>query len=252
VKKGPINLGGILVELAGLAWAGLRIKPEPFSPVYGAGEPEMMSLPEGLPGPVARHYRVMYGERVPVLRSGAVSGRGTMRLFGITFPVRFRFMHEAARNFRAYFEVTMFGRPIMKVNEHYRDGKFRQELPFGVEEGEPKNDHSAAVRMWSEWVLWLPAMLLRDPDVRWEAVDDEMALLVVPTQERQEHLVVRFDPASGKAKYVEAMKYKHPTDTEKSLWINAVWFGDRPWATFDLEEVALNADVDTSLNRRGA
>jgi hypothetical protein len=138
------------------------------------------------------------------------------------------------------------------VNEHYRDGKFRQELPFGVEEGEPKNDHSAAVRMWSEWVLWLPAMLLRDPDVRWEAVDDEMALLVVPTQERQEHLVVRFDPASGKAKYVEAMKYKHPTDTEKSLWINAVWFGDRPWATFDVEEVALNADVDTSLNRRGA
>ncbi|HET9496163.1 MAG TPA: DUF6544 family protein [Chloroflexia bacterium] len=253
MKKATINVGGLLVQLAGLAWVGLRVRPAPFAPVDRQPEPaQSIALPEGLPAPVERYYRATYGERVPAVNSGVVSGRGTMRLFGIMFPLRFRFMHEAGRNFRSYFELTMFGRPVMKVNEHYRDDKFRQELPFGVEEGEPKNDHSAALRMWSEWALWLPAMLLREPDVRWVPVDDTMALLTVPTQEGEEHLVVRFDPATGKAQHVEAMKYKHPADTAKTLWVNAVWFGDMPWASFDIEDVTLNAEVDTSVDAKGA
>jgi hypothetical protein len=251
VRKGVFNAGGVLVQLLGLAWAGLQVRPAPFPPVRGDGTPDSVPLPEGLPRPVERYYRLTYGDRVPLVRSGAVSGRGTMRLFGVKFPLRFRFFHQAGRCFRSYFELTIFGKPLMKVNEHYRDGKFRQELPVGVEEGEPKNDHSAALRMWAEWTLWLPAMLLSDRDVQWRAVDDETALLEVPTQEGREHLVVRFDPTDGKAEYVEAMKYKHPTDRSKSLWVNAVWFGDKPWATFDIEDVVLNAEVDTSLDKRG-
>jgi hypothetical protein len=252
LKKALFNTAGVLAELAGLTWAGLQVRPSPFPSVHrSATAPETMPLPHGLPAPVERLYRATYGEHVPLIRTGVVSGRGTMRLFGITFPTRFRFMHEAGGNFRAYFELTLFGRPVVKANEHFRDGKFRQELPFGVEEGKPKVDHSAAMRMWSEWALWLPAMLLAEEGVRWEAVDDRMALLVVPTVEGEERLVVRFDPATGKAQYVEAMKYKHPADTAKSLWINAVWFGEKPWASFDIEGLVLNAEVDTSLDRRG-
>lgn len=238
--------------IAGLGWAGLRVQPAPFPTVAPPpAVPDTIPLPAGLPAPVVRYYRVTYGDRVPVITSGVISGRGTMRLFGITFPARFRFIHTAARNFRADFEITIFGRPVMKVNEHYMDGKFRQELPFGVEENEPKNDHSAALRMWGEWVTWIPAMLLTDPQVRWEPIDDTMALLVVPVGTEQERVVVRFDPATGKVQYFEAMKYKYPADATKTLWINAVWLGERPWATFNIEDVVYNVDVDTSLTAKG-
>jgi hypothetical protein len=244
--------GGLATALAGLGWLGLRVQPAPFPAITPpAAPPATMPLPAGLPAPVERFYRVTYGDQVPVIRSAALSGRGSMHLFGVTFPARFRLIHDADRSFRSYFELTAFGQPIITADEHFVDGKFRQELPLGVEEGEPKIDHSASVRMWAEWVTWLPAMLLSDPQARWEPIDDETALLVVPFEERQERLIVRFDPATGTMQYVEGMKYKEAADTTKTLWVNAVWFGERPWATFNIEDVTYNADVDTSLAAKG-
>ena len=38
---------------------------------------------------------------------------------GIAFPARFRFIHEAGRGYRHYIEATVFGLPLMKVNERY-------------------------------------------------------------------------------------------------------------------------------------
>ena len=246
--------GGILAALGGLGWLGLHVQPPPFPAIPPRSAAlDTIPLPTGLPAPVERFYRQTYGERIPVITTAVISGRGTMRPFGgITFPLRFRFTHEAERNFRAYFELTFFGLPLMKVDEHYVDGKFRQEgTPAGIEEGEPKLDHSANLRMWAEWATWLPAMLLTDEQVRWEPIDDATALLVVPFGEQQERLVVRFDPTTGKLQYVEAMKYKNATDTTKTLWVNAVWFGDRPWAAFTVEDIAYNVDVDTSLSAKG-
>jgi hypothetical protein len=241
---------GLLI--ARLVRARLRTQPAPFAAVAPPSAPlETVPLPADLPAPVARFYRLRYGDAVPVIHTAVLSGRGVMRLGGMPFPVRWRFLHEAARNFRSYFELTLGGIPIMRANEHYRDGHFRQELPFGVEQGEPKNDHSAALRMWAEWALWLPAMLLADPAVRWLPVDDETALLAVPAGTGQEHLLVRFDAATGDLQYVEAMKYKHPTDAAKTLWTNAVWFGERPWADFQVEDTVYNVPIDTTLDARG-
>ena len=58
-----------------------------------------------------------------------------MRIMGITFPTRFRFTHIAGQSYRHYIETTIFGLPLMKVNEHYLDRVGRLELPFGMEEG---------------------------------------------------------------------------------------------------------------------
>ncbi|MCW5850091.1 MAG: hypothetical protein KIT87_08400 [Anaerolineae bacterium] len=242
---------GVAASLVGVAAAGLRVAPPPFSTVMSATPLETFPLPAGLPAPVERFYHITYGDHIPVIRTAILSGRGRLSLGPVAFPMRFRFIHEAARAFRSYFELTVFGQPVMKVNEHFVGGQFRQELPFGVEEGEPKIDHSAAIRMWSEWVTWLPAMLLTDGEARWEPVDDTMALLVVPYQGQQERLVVRFDPTTGKLQYVEGMKYKQARDTAKTLWVNAVWFGDRPWATFTVEDIVYNAAVSTSREVRG-
>jgi membrane protease YdiL (CAAX protease family) len=97
-----------------------------------------MPLPGGLPAPVERFYRQIYGENVPVITSAVITTRAKLRLpskGGITFPARFRFTHDAGKGYRHYIEATFFGLPLMRVNEHYLDGKSRLETPFGVGEG---------------------------------------------------------------------------------------------------------------------
>ena len=269
IKALPIS-GGILAALIGLGWAGLQVAPAPFPAVPRPAAPlETMPLPAGLPAPVARFYRMVYGERVPVIASAVISGRGTMRpVAGITFRARFRFIHDAGRNYRHYFETTIFGVPVMKVNEYYVDGKGRMELPWGVEEGE-KTDQGANLSLWAEKAATLPATLLTDARVRWEPVDDATALLVVPFGAAEERFVARFDPPTGRLWMLESMRYKSATGS-KTLWINqssgwaalggytlptvgsATWGDDgKPWLVFTVEDAAYNVEVETSRAASG-
>lgn len=241
-----------LAALAGLAWVGLRVKPAPFPPVGEYPVPEeTISMPAGLPAPVERFYRAAYGERIPVIDTAVITGRGTMRLFGLTFPARFRFTHDAGRSYRHYFELTFFGLPVMKANEHYVDGKERMELPMGVQENNPKLDQGGNLGMWAEILRWLPASLLTTAGVRWEPVDANTALLVVPFRAEEERFVVRFEPSSGEVSHWEVMRYKNGAG-EKTLWVNGAWVEDGgPWAVFDSDEIAYNVEVDTSVDAKG-
>ena len=222
-----------------------------------------------------RFYRLLYGGgpeeavQVPLIESAVLSGRARMRVFGITFPGRFRFTHAAGQGCRHYIETTLFGLPIMKVNETYLDGKGRMALPFGVIEDEPKVDQGANLGLWAE-SLWLPAILVTDPRVRWEEIDDASALLIVPFGEGEETFVARFDPQSGLLRTLEAMRYRDAGDEKKTLWINdarewreiegwttletgaVTWFDQgTPWAVFTVEEVVYNADVSVYIRGTG-
>jgi hypothetical protein len=260
---------GILGLLAA-GWAGLHVGPEPFPPFDAPGaDLGTFPLPDGLPEPVERYYRAVCGDEAPRVGSAVVSGRARLRVFGICFPGRFRFVHRAGHDYRHYIELTLFGWPILRVNEFYLDGESRLELPFGVSQGEPKVAQAANLGLWGE-SFWFPSILLSDSRVRWEAVDRETAHLVVPFGEVSETFTVRFDAQTDRVVTIEAMRYKSEKAVAKTRWVNRVvgwttqgvggmpaavriaWEDERSaWAEFRVQELVLNADVETFVRKRG-
>lgn len=262
-------LGGVLAGAVALGWLGLQVRPAAF-PAYPQPQPELetIPLPEGLPTPVARFYRQLYGERIPVIESAVISGRGQMRIGGILFPARFRFTHVTGQAYRHYFDLTLFGLPIMQGNEWFQEGKSRLELPVGTIEG-PQVDQGANLALWAE-AVWMPAVWLTDPQVRWEPQDAQTARLVAPFGDEEERFLVRFDPETGLLRSLESQRYKAADSTDKLLWLNEVeawqplngalipvhsaltWADEAtPWARFTTEEVVYNVAVDVSFEASG-
>ena len=260
----------ILAVLVFLLWAGLLVNAAPF-PTYPEPSQEVQTipLPENLPKPVERYYRVVYGDRIPVITSAVITGRASMRPFGPLFlPARFRFTHITGKNYRHYIETTFFNIPFLKVNECYLDGKARMELPFATDEGE-KLDQAANLGLWAE-TAWFPAVFLTDPRVSWQSVDDNTALLIVPFNDTTDQFTVRFDPKTGMAVVYEALRYHDSKSPEKVLWINrvtdikekdgklafitgsATWMDSgKPWAFFTAENITFNVDVSQYVRQKG-
>lgn len=252
----------VLVALALLLWLGLQIQPAPFiTPELPVAEIKTIPLPEGLPAPVERYYRVIYGEQIPVIDTVVLTGRGRIRPFGIWLPARFVMVHNAGRDYRHYFEATFFGVPFLSVNEGYIDGESFFESPMGTYYDDPNTNQGANLALWAEGG-WFPGLWLTDPRAQWEAVDDNTALLRVPFEDQTETFVVRFNPETGLLDMTESMRFKGKDVPNKTLWITssspdgktsyATWLDDgKPWAELKLETIIFNADVSEYIRARG-
>lgn len=258
----------ILVPL--LLVLGLRIQPQPFAAYPEPTRLETaVTLPPDLPLPVARYYQATMPEEVPLVETAVVTARGQLRFAGITFPHRLRFIYEAGQGYRHYIEATIFGLPLLKVNERYLDGQAWLKLPVGVVENEPNVDSAANLGLWGE-SIWFPSIFITDSRVRWQAVDENTALLIVPFETGEDTFTVFFDPETGLITHMEAMRYKGAADTEKTLWEldvlawdtyhglllpsrSSVTWADEgtPWLIIELDEVVYNVDVRDAIRAEG-
>lgn len=255
--------------LLAIGWVGLQVDPKPL-PDSGllAGETMSVPVPDGLPAPVARFYRTVYGDTVPVVDSAVISGRGRMRIAGISFPARFRFAHVTGDAYRHYIELTLFGRRVVAVNEWFVDGTARLELPFGISDG-PNVDQAANLALWAE-AVWMPSLWITDPAVNWAAVDDASACLVVPSRDDEEAFTVRFDPETGLLVSMESLRFKAAGDETKTGWLNEAFEWGRvdghtvpwratvtwsdegsPWADLHTEQALYNADLTRYVRAEG-
>ena len=122
--------------------------------------------------------------------------------------------------------------------------------------------------------------------MRWEAIDDTTARLVVPFDcpfdlaqgkaqdrpfgEEEDTFTVTFDPQTGLIRTMEAMRYREATDETKIPWRNeplgwqtfhgvmipspaaVTWLDEgTPWAVWTIEDVAYNVDVSEYIKARG-
>lgn len=266
--RGALTSLVMLIPL--LLVAGLRMQPRPFPAYPQPTQPlSTTALPADLPAPVARYYQTIMGDEVPVVETAVITGRGTLRFMGITFPARLRFTHDAGQGYRHYIEATIFGLPLLKVNERYLDGQARMQLPVGIIENEPKVDMAANLGLWGE-SIWLPSIYVTDSRVRWEAIDETSARLIVPFAADEDTFTVYFDPETGLIAYMEAMRYREATSTEKILWQldilawekyqnllipsrSSVTWADEgsPWLVIELDNITYNADVQEYIRAEG-
>jgi hypothetical protein len=262
---------GVLAALLFFGWLGLQIKPTPFLQ-YPQKTPGLKTipLPSGLPVPVERFYKTVYGDEIPVIETVVAKGRASISPFGVKLPARFIFVHNAGKDYRHYIEATWFGIPILKVNEGYLDGKSFFESPMGNIYDDASTNQAANLAVWAE-AGWFPSIWITDPRISWEAVDEKTALLFVPFEDQEENFVMRFNPETGLLDSMEAMRFRDSgPQAKKILWITrniesqkiegtqldtvgtATWLDQgKPWATFTLEEVNYNVDVSQYIRQKG-
>lgn len=269
--KPTLIVFSILILLVVIGWLGLRVKPKPF-PLATLPQAviKIVPLPQGLPAPVERFYRTVYGDQIPLIETIVITGRGRIRPFGIWLPARFVFVHNAGKDYRHYIEATLFGLPFLKVNEGILDGKSFFDSPMGTYHDDPNTNQGANLALWAE-SGWFPAVWVTDLRVRWQAVDAQTAILYVPFEDGEESFVVRFDPETGLIDMLESMRYREAGEGKaKILWItrnepgvfipgtkiravgSATWLDQgKPWAFFTVEEMAYNLDVSAYIRGRG-
>ena len=205
--------------LVGVGLVGLQIPPKSFPP-----HPEKtrdlgtVELSSGLPEPVWRYFEAALDGQAPKIESAVLWGRGRLKIKGLWLPVRFKAYYLPGQAFYRLMEITWFGLPILKGVDSYIDCQCGLKITGLInllETGE-KIDQAQNLILWGE-AIWTPSVYLTDPRVRWEAVDEATARLVVPFDGREEAFLVRFDPQTAMIREMSAERYRGQEEA-KTPW----------------------------------
>lgn len=278
-KKGEItmlfrillpSLGAIL-SLLGFAWLGLKIRAPRLPALPADPAPPMRPLPDGLPAPVARYAAAVYGDALPKVESAVVQGRARLAPTGLPMPCRFRFYYDGpGANYYHDIRVTWWRRTVMRIHERLLDGHSILDLSLiGRVEDDPNTNRAAVQGYWAEVLAWIPALALADSRLRWQAVDDSTARVLLPGLDDVEAFTLRFDADSGLLQEIETLRYAEAGSDTRRRWRNRVlrwemldgvrvpviaetqWDDEPPWATWQVEQVALNLNVSARLAQFG-
>lgn len=162
-----------------------------------------------IPEPVKRYYEAAAGSVVPKVKSAVVWGKAKLRINGIWMPVRFKAYYIPGQAFLRYIEVTWFGKTVLKVSDSYMNGEgvLKIEGLLNKRETGEKIDQGQNLAMWGE-AVFMPSVFFTDTSTRWEAVDDETVLLVIPSGKQNDSLDFKFDLKTGLISQIWAMRYK--------------------------------------------
>lgn len=262
-SKVLISLAGSFVALGGLGWWGLQVPPRNFSlPANAAQDLGTVAIPAALPAPVRRYLQVAFGDQVPRVESMVAWGRARAR-FGLWMPLRFLLYHRPGQAFKRDMEVAWFGLPVLKAMDQYIDGK-GMTGPVGNAATGPEVDQGSNMILWAEATFY-PSLLITDPRIRWEAIDDSRARLLFPFGDQQDELIFHFDPQTGLVTRTWALRYQGATG-EKTPWyaeivewqsVNGMQLPRRvavtwekegsPWSEWTFDGIRWNVDITQQL-----
>ncbi|MDY7092657.1 MAG: DUF6544 family protein [Acidobacteriota bacterium] len=273
-----IALGAVLLMGTGILWVGFQTLAPEFPPPEESGRGlGRQPLPEGLPQPVDRFFRQIFGgDQVPVMETALVWGRGRFRLGPLWIPMRFRAAYRLGDSFHRLLELTWFGRPVMKGKDRYVNGHGELRVRGWATQdfAGPEVDRAQHLTLWAESV-WAPAAWALDPRVRWEAGDDEhSARLTLPWQDEGDELMAHFDAKTGLLQRLTGLRHRG-TDPQRKRWevqlkgwqsfgswqpevqipaVGLVRWRDQlsPYGVFHVEGVETNLDVSAYLPEEGA
>lgn len=259
---GGIAAGTLLA--AGAGWLGLKTEPKSPPP-----HPETtkdigtVGLPPDLPAPVQRHFSLTVGERVPLIESAVTWGRARLRISGVWLWATFKAYYIPGTSFYRVIKITWFGRPVLTGIDTYIHGRGTVTIAGAMQAGE-KIDSASNLGLWAE-SIWMPSIFVTDPRVRWEAVDDITAVLIVPYDGQEEHFTVNFNLETGLIAEMRTRRYRDQ-ESEKTPWTIKVlqwenfhgvavparatvtWEDEgSPWAEFVIDGVEYNVDVSERL-----
>jgi hypothetical protein len=250
-----------------MGWVGLQVPPKGFPP-----HPEKtrdlgaVEMPTGLPAPLQRYLAAALGSRVPRIESAVLWGRGRLKIKGLWLPVRFRAYYLPGRAFYRLMEITWFGFPILKGVDSYIDGHGGLKITglLDLEETGEKIDQAQNLVLWGE-AIWTPSLYFTDPRLRWEAVDEKTARLIVPFGEGEEVFLVKFDPQTGLIREMSAPRFRGQEEAKTSWRVECLdwkpshglkvptrvighWADENgPYVVMSVEGLEYNVDVSEVL-----
>lgn len=139
---------------------------------------------------------------------------------------------------------------------------------IGLEEAREEIDQAQNLVLWGE-AVWTPSVYLTDPRVRWDAVDEHRARLIVPFGGGEEELSVEFDPETGLVRAMSALRYrgqeerKTPWRVECLDWrpfhgvlvptrVIGTWADEKsPYVIMTVEDLEYNIDVPDATGMGG-